>query len=196
MARNALITGASSGIGLELARLFAADAHDLILVARREDRLAEVGRELHARHGVRAERIVMDLAEPGAPQRLFDEVAGRKLNVDFLVNISNDGWFKGTSEHELHLATCRFRAVENRRPVARAVNMGISAVIDGDGRVVALPDETWSESKSRTAVVSAAIPLDGRDSVYSATGDWFGVGVAAFAVIGVGLGLRVRRDVV
>jgi apolipoprotein N-acyltransferase len=55
--------------------------------------------------------------------------------VDFLVNISNDGWFDGTSEHEEHLAICRFRAIECRRAVVRAVNMGISAVIDSNGRV-------------------------------------------------------------
>ncbi len=56
--------------------------------------------------------------------------------ADFLLNISNDGWFDGTAEHDEHLAICRFRAVENRRGVARAVNMGISAVIDGTGRVL------------------------------------------------------------
>jgi apolipoprotein N-acyltransferase len=56
--------------------------------------------------------------------------------ADFILNLSNDGWFEGTSEHEQHLAICRFRAVECRRPVARAVNMGVSAVIDGNGRVL------------------------------------------------------------
>jgi apolipoprotein N-acyltransferase len=56
--------------------------------------------------------------------------------ADFVLNISNDGWFNGTSEHDQHLAICRFRAVECRRSVARAVNMGISAVIDGNGRVL------------------------------------------------------------
>ncbi|HXG11944.1 MAG TPA: apolipoprotein N-acyltransferase [Gemmataceae bacterium] len=61
---------------------------------------------------------------------------GGEPMADFLVNISNDGWFDGTSEHEEHLAICRFRAVECRRSVARAVNMGISAVIDGNGRVM------------------------------------------------------------
>jgi apolipoprotein N-acyltransferase len=55
--------------------------------------------------------------------------------ADFLVNISNDGWFDGTSEHEQHLAICRFRAIEARRAVVRAVNMGVSALIDGSGRV-------------------------------------------------------------
>jgi apolipoprotein N-acyltransferase len=56
--------------------------------------------------------------------------------ADFVFNISNDGWFDGTNEHDQHLAICRFRAVECRRTVARAVNMGISAVIDGNGRVL------------------------------------------------------------
>ena len=73
--------------------------------------------------------------------------------VNFLVNISNDGWFDGTEEHEQHLAICRFRAVEARRAMVRAVNMGISAVIDPDGRVIALPGETWSESKKMEGVV-------------------------------------------
>jgi len=56
--------------------------------------------------------------------------------ADFLLNISNDGWFDGTSEHDEHLAICRFRAIENRRSVGRAVNMGVTAVIDSNGRVL------------------------------------------------------------
>jgi apolipoprotein N-acyltransferase len=60
-----------------------------------------------------------------------------KPAVDFLLNISNDGWFDGTSEHDEHLAICRFRAVECRRAVGRSVNMGISALIDSNGRVLA-----------------------------------------------------------
>ncbi|MFO0968684.1 MAG: apolipoprotein N-acyltransferase [Gemmataceae bacterium] len=56
--------------------------------------------------------------------------------VDFLINISNDGWFDGTAEHEEHLAISRFRAIEARRAVVRSVNMGVSAVIDSNGRVL------------------------------------------------------------
>lgn len=92
--------------------------------------------------------------------------------ADFLVNISNDGWFNGTSEHEEHLAICRFRAIECRRAVVRAVNMGISAVIDGNGRVIALPGPTWAQSKKVAAVLTAVIPLDGRSSLYVQWGDW------------------------
>lgn len=92
--------------------------------------------------------------------------------VDFLVNISNDGWFDGSCEHQEHLAICRFRAVECRRTVARAVNMGISAVIDGNGRLVALPGPSWEESKKVAAVLTADMPLDRRTSFYAAWGDW------------------------
>jgi len=62
---------------------------------------------------------------------------GGQPPVDFILNTSNDGWFNGTSEHEEHLAISRFRAIECRRCVARSVNMGISAVIDPNGRVLA-----------------------------------------------------------
>jgi apolipoprotein N-acyltransferase len=92
--------------------------------------------------------------------------------VDFLVNISNDGWFNGTSEHEQHLAICRVRAIECRRAIARAVNMGISAVIDGNGRIVALPGQTWAQSKKVSAVLTAEIPVDHRSSLYAQLGDW------------------------
>jgi apolipoprotein N-acyltransferase len=92
--------------------------------------------------------------------------------VDFLVNISNDGWFKGTQEHEQHLAVSRFRAVELRRSLARSVNMGISAVIDGNGMIRALPGRTWRESKAVSAVVTAPVPIDRRTSIYAMCGDW------------------------
>jgi apolipoprotein N-acyltransferase len=92
--------------------------------------------------------------------------------VDFLVNISNDGWFMGTAEHAEHLAVSRFRAIEARRAVLRAVNGGISAVIDGNGGIVALPGPTWGASQSVTGLISAAVPLDTRTSLYARLGDW------------------------
>jgi apolipoprotein N-acyltransferase len=92
--------------------------------------------------------------------------------VDFLVNISNDGWFDGTEQHEQHLAVCRFRAVETRRSVVRAVNMGISAVIDPDGRVLQMIDFEWADSKKKAGTIVADVPLDTRGSVYAAVGDW------------------------
>lgn len=92
--------------------------------------------------------------------------------VDFLVNISNDGWFNGSSEHEEHLAVCRFRAIESRRAVVRAVNMGISAVIDGSGRVVRTPRDSWARSKKVADVLIDSVPIDNRTSFYAHWGDW------------------------
>ena len=50
--------------------------------------------------------------------------------------------------------------------------MGISAVIDSDGRVIALPNPDWSKSKKTEAVVTATVPIDSRDSFYAKLGDW------------------------
>src|SRR5262245_4098423 len=95
--------------------------------------------------------------------------------IDFLVNISNDGWFRGPAEHEQNLAVSRFRAVETRRSVVRAVNMGISAIIDPDGRVVALPGETWATSKKVEGIVRGPVPIDTRTTLYARFGDWLPV---------------------
>jgi apolipoprotein N-acyltransferase len=106
--------------------------------------------------------------------RRYNPGSGTGPGVDFLINTSNDGWFDGTEEHEQHLAICRFRAIEARRSVARAVNMGVSAVIDPDGRVVALPtaDPDWAKAVKTRGIVRAEIPIDRRDSVYARFGDW------------------------
>ena len=103
--------------------------------------------------------------------REYNPSSGRP-GADFLVNMSNDGWFDGTEQHEQHFAICRFRAVESRRSVVRAVNMGISGIIDPDGRVKELPDYEWSDSKKKVAIVSGDVPLDSRGSFYARAGDW------------------------
>jgi apolipoprotein N-acyltransferase len=139
---------------------------------------------------------------------------GRDEKVDFVVNISNDGWFDGTAEHEEHLAICRFRAIECRRSVVRSVNMGISAVIDGNGRVLApevvgnvggallwevkdaasaeeLPVARWGEFKKVPGVLFATVPLDLRESFYAAWGDWLPLG--SLVCLAVVLLILVRR---
>lgn len=86
---TALITGASAGLGLEYARLFAADKHDLILVARRKDRLEALGAELSKAHGIQVQVIAADLMEVGGPKQVIDGVGSRQ--VDFLVNNAGFG---------------------------------------------------------------------------------------------------------
>ena len=104
--------------------------------------------------------------------REYNPSSGRGSGADFLVNMSNDGWFDGSEQHEQHFAICRFRAVESRRSVVRAVNMGISGIIDPDGRIKELPDYEWGDCKRKIAIVSGEVPLDSRDSFYAMAGDW------------------------
>jgi uncharacterized protein len=86
-----LITGASAGIGLELARLFAADGCDLVLVARREDKLAALAEELQTQHGVTCLVLGVDLADPAGPSRIHQAVVARGITVDVLVNNAGFG---------------------------------------------------------------------------------------------------------
>ncbi len=118
--------------------------------------------------------ICYEDTEPNLARR-YNPWSGEKNPADFLVNMSMDSWFRGSEEHEQHLAISRFRAVEARRPLLRAVNIGISAVIDGDGRIVELPNvETpdWSASKKIARAMTVDVPLDRRGSIYAAVGDW------------------------
>ena len=87
---TALITGASAGIGLDLARLAARD-FDLIITARDKVRLEQVAAQLEEQHGNRVHVLPGDLAQPGAPAKLFAEIGSRGLRVDALVNNAGFG---------------------------------------------------------------------------------------------------------
>jgi short-subunit dehydrogenase len=86
MTTTALITGASGGIGYELAKLFAKDHHDLVLVARSAPKLARFGDELQRQFGVSVKEIALDLSAPPAAQFLFDQLQREGITIDFLVN--------------------------------------------------------------------------------------------------------------
>jgi short-subunit dehydrogenase len=87
-----LITGASGGIGYELAKLFARNHHNLVLVARSADKLAQVATELQA-HGITVKTIALDLAAPPAPKFLFDQVQREGVIIDVLINNAGFGIF-------------------------------------------------------------------------------------------------------
>jgi short-subunit dehydrogenase len=86
-----LITGASSGIGRELARVFASDGAELVLVARSEDRLRELAGELAATYGVQAQVVPADLSRPASAAEIADALAQRHVDVDVLVNNAGFG---------------------------------------------------------------------------------------------------------
>ena len=104
--RTVLITGASSGIGAEFARVFANHQFNLVLVARREDRLNSLADEIRANHGVDVTVIKADLSDPLAAVKIVDDIALREIHLDALVNNAGyaiQGEFTGLSWEE-HMA--------------------------------------------------------------------------------------------
>ena len=130
----------------------------------------EVGAET-TRFGV---PICYEDTVPYVPRRFVWQ--GGQRRVDFLVNISNDGWFLHSAELPQHLAICVFRAVENRVAIARAVNTGVSGFIDPSGRMYSLVEEEGrTYGAGLVGYRVARVKLDDRTSCYGRLGDWFAI---------------------
>jgi len=91
--KTALITGASFGIGLELARIFAREGHNLVLVARSADKLRQLASELEKAHGTRSLILAADLSDPGAAAYVLDQTTRANIAVDILVNDAGFGQY-------------------------------------------------------------------------------------------------------
>ena len=98
---TALITGASSGIGLELARIFAREGHNLVLVARSADKLRQLASELEKAHSTRSLILAVDLSEPGAAAYVSDQTTRAGIQVDVLVNNAGFGQYGPFAENDL-----------------------------------------------------------------------------------------------
>lgn len=139
---TALVTGACSGIGLELARQLAALGYSLVLVSNRDDALAQVAEALAKEHGVTTLALPMDLARPDAAQTLFDAVQARGVTVDILC--VNAGFFffgevadtepaRANAMLQLHVVTASLlcvlfgRALRERRRGHVLITSSISA---------------------------------------------------------------------
>ncbi len=139
--KTALVTGASAGLGLEYARLFAADGHDVVLVARRRDKLDELAAALAKDHGSKVTVIAADLQDAGTPARIFAEVKAAGIEIEFLVNNagfgSNGAFVELATDRELGMIDVNVRAlvhltrlflpamVERKR--GRVLNIGSTA---------------------------------------------------------------------
>ena len=99
--KTALITGASFGIGLELARIFAREGHNLVLVARSADKLRQLASELEKAHGTRSLILAADLSDPGASAYVLDQTTRANIAVDILVNNAGFGQYGFFADSDL-----------------------------------------------------------------------------------------------
>ena len=153
-AGTALVTGASSGIGVAIARELAAKGHALILVARREERLQSLATELVDEHGISVAVIACDLADPAARARMVDQVRTGGRDVEVLVNNAGFG------------SRGRFASNDPDRMVGM-VRLNIEAVVDLTARFLPGMVERGRGSVINISSTSAFQPLPGA-AVYAA----------------------------
>jgi apolipoprotein N-acyltransferase len=113
-----------------------------------------------------APSICFESVVPHLIRRHVVQLTRQGTPPDVLVNVTNDGWFHGSSILDLHFRCAVFRAIENRRPMIVAANTGISAWIDGNGRILA------RGPRRKPAVLIAEVQPDGRASLFHTLGDW------------------------
>jgi apolipoprotein N-acyltransferase len=137
--------------------------------------------ELGDRHVNAAPLICFEDTFPGTARQ------SAKDDVDFLVNLTNDGWFGDSAAQWQHMATAVFRAVENNLPLLRCANNGVTCWIDADGRVRDIfKDRTGSVYGVGTMTVDVPVTQAGAGRVptfYHRHGDWFGWGCVVVAAL-------------
>lgn len=174
----ALITGASSGIGREMAALFAADRHDLIITARSQGKLDDVKRTLEHRYGVHVETVALDLSESDAPQQLHDYTVSQGFEVDHLVNNAgfadwtgflDADWHRQHEMMQLNMAalaelTYRYGRVMREQGHGRILNISsVASMMAGPYMAI------YFASKAFVRSLSEAVSYELRDTGVSVT---------------------------
>jgi apolipoprotein N-acyltransferase len=134
---------------------------------------------------------IFDLGKAkAAPIICFEDVVypmARKAamnEVDFLVNLTNDGWFGESNQQWQHARTAAFRAIETGRPLVRCTNNGLTCWVDRFGRIHMLGEADIYTSGIRVAEIPLVDHANGRATIYQRTGDWLGWGcVIAFGLM-------------
>jgi short-subunit dehydrogenase len=150
-----LVTGASSGIGADIARALVARGHGVTIVARRTERLEKLAAELRDRKGVRVETVACDLGDADARQRMRAEVEERGLTVEVLVNNAGFG------------SAGRFDRLDLEREL-EMVRLNAEAVVDLCGRYVPAMVQRGRGAVLNVASTAAFQPLP-RQATYSAS---------------------------
>ena len=180
--RWALITGASSGIGAEFARQLAGRGMHLILAARRKDMMTALATDLNTRHGTRCHIVAIDLADPEASRRLFEELRRLQVDVELLVNnagIGLIGQIQSTSPEDVRrllnvnlmtLADLTYRVLPGMmsRGHGAIINMSSQAAFQpvafmaayaaSKSFILHFSEALWAEVRSRGVTVTAVCP--------------------------------------
>ncbi|MBJ6762181.1 SDR family oxidoreductase [Myxococcaceae bacterium JPH2] len=174
----ALITGASMGLGEQFAECFARDGHDVILVARSAERLQTLATRLEKDHGIRAHVLPADLTQPETPERLFEDVNARGLEVEFLVN--NAGFGSAGAFLELDLAREAEMVEVNCTALLKLTHLFVRPMRErGSGRVLNIASTagfqpgpymaTYYATKAFVVSFSEALAYELKDSAVTVT---------------------------
>ncbi|MCI0473717.1 MAG: SDR family oxidoreductase [Ignavibacteria bacterium] len=137
MKKTALITGASSGLGVEFARNFAKDGHNLVLTARRTDRMNALAEELRIKHGIRVDVLGKDLSDMNEVQSVFDTLQKDEIHIDFLVN--NAGFGDFGEFHNAHWPKLEQIIDVNIKALTKLTYLFVNPMVNkGEGRIMNL----------------------------------------------------------
>ncbi len=152
---TALITGASSGIGAVFARELAAIGNNLVLVARRQERLEELAIELSTKYGIQVELLTIDLSKPEAATAVYQTVTAKNWTIDLLVNNAGFGDFGEFSKGD-------------RLKFLNMIQLNISALVDLTYQFLPQMQERGKGSIINVASIAAFQPMP-YVAVYAAT---------------------------
>jgi len=152
--RTALITGASEGIGLELAKVMAAKQWDLVLVARREDVLARLAADLILRYGIAAAVLPADLSEPQAPVEIYAKLQRQGILPDALINNAGFGYYGMFAGQEWDRLDRMLQV--NIAALTHLTNLFLPAMIErGSGRIINVASTASFQAVPTNAVYAA-----------------------------------------
>jgi len=163
---TALVTGATAGIGHAFVRRLAADGHDLVLVARDRERLAQTAKELRSSYNIQVEVLVADLADDDECRRVEDRLADASRPVDLLVNNAgftvNRSFVRGDIDAEERMLRVLVLAVLrlSRAATPGMVDRGRGAVLNVSSVASFFPQTTYSAAKAWVTSFSQGLSAD------------------------------------